>query len=67
MPFPPSKRPPRHCALCGHPELTDARGQGRFLLVADPHGRGPVCPPQRGCRNGKLAAADTPALTQAIR
>ncbi|MRI86604.1 hypothetical protein FGE12_00305 [Aggregicoccus sp. 17bor-14] len=49
MPFAPTKRPPRRCALCQHPELTDARGHGRFLLVADPKGRGPVCPPGRGC------------------
>ncbi|MBJ6765603.1 hypothetical protein JGU66_33030 [Myxococcaceae bacterium JPH2] len=65
MPFPPSSRPPRHCALCGHPELTDARGLGRFLLVPDLQGRGPVCPPQRGCR-GKPTTS-TAALTHAAR
>ncbi len=66
MPFPPSKRPPRRCALCGHPELTDARGQGRFLLVADPDGRGPVCPALRGCRmRGNSTAPDNASLTTA--
>ena len=24
-------------------------GYGRFLFVPDPEGRGPVCPPRRGC------------------
>ncbi|TQF09449.1 hypothetical protein FJV41_44515 [Myxococcus llanfairpwllgwyngyllgogerychwyrndrobwllllantysiliogogogochensis] len=67
MPFPPSKRPPRQCALCGHPELTDARGLGRFLLVPDPAGRGPVCPSQRGCRGGKREASSPSTLTQASR
>ncbi|GHG96198.1 hypothetical protein GCM10012319_60480 [Comamonas sp. KCTC 72670] len=67
MPFPPSKRPPRHCALCGHPELTDTRGLGRFLLVADPLGRGPICPPQRGCRGGKREALVPSPLTQPAR
>jgi hypothetical protein len=50
--------------LCGHPELTDARGLGRFLLVADPDGRGPVCPPQKGCH---ALSRSTEPLTQAIR
>ncbi|WP_141333220.1 hypothetical protein [Myxococcus sp. AB025B] len=67
MPFPPSKRPPRRCALCGHPELTDTRGLGRFLLVPDPQGRGPVCPSQRGCRGGKRDSAAESTLTQASR
>ena len=48
MPVPPTKRQRRRCALCGIPELTEAE-QGRFLLVPDSKGRGPVCPPQKGC------------------
>jgi len=49
VPFPPTKGRRRRCALCGLPELSDAPGHGRFLLVPDPDGRGPVCPERRGC------------------
>ena len=48
MPFPPRNRPRRRCALCQALELSDLP-EGRFLLVADPDGRGPVCPAGRGC------------------
>jgi hypothetical protein len=49
VPFPPSNGRRRRCALCGIPELTEVAGVGRFLLVADKNGRGPVCPTGRGC------------------
>lgn len=49
VPFPPTKGRRRRCALCGLSELADAPGYGRFLLVPDPDGRGPVCPERRGC------------------
>ncbi|WP_434391025.1 hypothetical protein [Melittangium boletus] len=58
MPFAPSKRPPRRCVLCDHPELTDARGKGRFLLVPDPEGRGPICPPVKGCGEQRRRLGD---------
>ncbi|MBX7101572.1 MAG: hypothetical protein K1X89_27910 [Myxococcaceae bacterium] len=50
MPFPSRKRPRRRCSLCGALELS-ATDTGRFLLVADPNGRGPICPPGRGCHD----------------
>ncbi|WNG36883.1 hypothetical protein F0U60_26520 [Archangium minus] len=67
MPFPPSKRPPRHCVLCGHPELIDARGLGRFLLVPDPDGRGPICPPLKGCGVQRQRERDNASLTPSPR
>ena len=48
MPFPPRNKPRRRCALCGITELSE-QPEGRFLLVPDPKGRGPVCPEGRGC------------------
>jgi hypothetical protein len=36
--------------LCGAVELSDLP-EGRFLLVPDPKGRGPVCPDGRGCND----------------
>lgn len=39
----------RRCALCGISELTEVPGRGRFHLIADPDGRGPVCPTRSGC------------------
>jgi hypothetical protein len=48
MPFPPRNKPRRRCALCGVTELSE-QVEGRFLLVPDPKGRGPVCPEGRGC------------------
>lgn len=46
--------------MCGIAELTEAPGFGRFLLVADPRGRGPVCPEDRGCtdRRRQLSLLD---------
>lgn len=45
-----SSRPHRrHCALCGLTELTELPGRGRFRFIADPEGRGPVCPGRSGC------------------
>ena len=61
MPFPPSKRPRRRCVLCGLPELALAPEAGRFLLVPDPDGRGPVCPEGRGCLERQRQQA-APAL-----
>ncbi|MFZ5471884.1 MAG: hypothetical protein ACOZIN_20835 [Myxococcota bacterium] len=60
MPFPPAKGRRRRCALCGQVELAEAVSFGRFLLVADPDGRGPVCPPGRGCldRQRQLSLLD---------
>jgi hypothetical protein len=50
VPFPPQKRPRRRCVLCQALELSNLP-EGRFLLVADPEGRGPVCPEGRGCHD----------------
>jgi hypothetical protein len=38
----------------------EVTGHGRFLLVPDPDGRGPVCPRNRGCldRQRQLSLLD---------
>ncbi|MBM4380818.1 MAG: hypothetical protein FJ086_16185 [Deltaproteobacteria bacterium] len=60
MPIPSRKHRRRRCVLCGVAELTDTPGFGRFLLVPDPRGRGPVCPEHRGCldRQRQLSLLD---------
>ncbi|MBL8950957.1 MAG: hypothetical protein JNK82_09290 [Myxococcaceae bacterium] len=51
MPFPPRSRRRRRCVLCGATELAELPHGGKFLLVPDPKGRGPVCPAARGCED----------------
>jgi hypothetical protein len=53
--------------LCGHPELIDARGLGRFLLVPDPEGRGPICPQMKGCGVRRQRERDNASLTPSAR
>ncbi len=66
VPFPSKKRARRRCSLCGALELSD-QPEGRFLLVADPQGRGPVCPPGRGCtdRQRQLPLLDLSGVVKA--
>jgi hypothetical protein len=51
VPYPSRKGRRRRCVLCGLAELTSTSEFGRFLLVADPRGRGPICPAHRGCED----------------